>query len=138
MQIMKKKDVFDNSSDFTLKNQDFIFKPKVSNYKASKFYPVDFVRFNDRPLSVIGATENIITFEEITITLETPNEYISTSFDVYGFDGTKKMTKTVESNHVLYNNSIEGVISTVLYLKSSLPVWILDKSSKSSISPGII
>ena len=87
------------------KNQDFIFKPKVSNYKASKFYPVDFVRFNDRPLSVIGATENIITFEEITITLETPNEYISTSFDVYGFDGTKKMTKTVESNHVLYNNS---------------------------------
>ena len=26
MQIMKKKDVFDNSSDFTLKNQDFIFK----------------------------------------------------------------------------------------------------------------
>lgn len=26
MQTMKKKDVFDNSSDFTLKNQDFIFK----------------------------------------------------------------------------------------------------------------
>lgn len=88
------------------KNQDFIFKPKISNYKASKFYPVDFVRFNDKPLSVTGATENIITFEEITLTLETPNEYVSTSFDVYGFDGKKKMTKKAESNHVLYNDSI--------------------------------